>query len=132
MLYSAVLIIPADLKPEADVVGAVMGWGVTSYTIPLGDGEQITHFGLRANVDAQFIRWIKGLDPLPDDHADLAAPVIAAMIADFSPDPTVAPDLELGEGADEEAPVILWGRAHLDAVLEAHGLIETLAPVRAP
>ena len=132
MLYSAVLIIPADLKPEADAVGAAMGWGATSYTIPLGDGEKSTHFGLRADVDAQFIRWIKGLDQLPEDCAGLAAPVIAALIADFSPDPTVAPELELGEGADEDTSTILWGRAHLDAVLAAHGLIETCAPVPAP
>lgn len=132
MLYSAVLIIPAHLKPEADAVGAAMGWGMTSYTIPLGDGEQITHFGLRADVDAQFIRWINELDPLPENCADFAAPVIAALIADFSPDPTVAPELELGEGADEDAPSILWGRAHLDAVLAAHGLIETIAPVLSP
>ena len=110
MSHSAVLIIPADLKPQADAVGAAMGWGETSYTIPIGDGEQITHYGLRADVDAQFIRWIKGVDPIPDPAFQ---PVIDALIADFSPDPTY-------EG-DEPSPV-LWAREHLDAVLETMGL----------
>jgi hypothetical protein len=27
MRYSAVLIVPADLKPQADTLGAAMGWG---------------------------------------------------------------------------------------------------------
>jgi hypothetical protein len=118
--YSAVLIIPADLKPQADAVGAAMGWGPESYTIPLPNAKNPTHYALRADVDAQFIRWIKGLDPLPESCADLAAPVIAALIADFSPDPTV----EYGEGGDEVPPV-LWGREHLVAVLVAHGLVDT-------
>ena len=108
--HSAVLIIPADLKPQADAVGEAMGWGSTSYTIPIGDGEQVTHYGLRADVDAQFIRWIKGVDPLPDPSFQ---PVIDALIADFSPDPTY-------EGDDP--PPVLWGREHLDAVLLDQGL----------
>ena len=106
--HSAVLIIPADLKPQADAVGEAMGWGSTSYTIPIPDAEAPTHYGLRADVDAQFIRWIKGIEPLPESCADLAAPVIAALIADFSPDPTLEGD---------EPPPVLWGREHLDAVL---------------
>jgi len=114
--YSAVLIIPADLKPQADAVGAAMGWGPESYTIPLPNAKNPTHYALRADVDAQFIRWIKGIDPLPDPSA---APILDALIADFSPDPTV----EHGEG--DEVPPTLWGRAHLDAVITAHGLVDT-------
>lgn len=114
MQHSAVLIIPAALKPDADAVGAAMGWGPESYTIPLGDGETVTHYGSRPDVSEQLVRWIKGLDPLPEgmEHAQ---PVIDALIADFSPDPTF-------EGDDP--PPVLWGREHLDAVLAAEGLVE--------
>lgn len=112
MQYSAVLIIPADLKPDADAVGAAMGWGPVSYTIPLGTGDVVTHWGARADVNAQFIRWVRGVDPLPDGM-ESAQPVIDALQADFRPDPTY-------EGDDP--PPVLWGRAHLDAVLAAMGL----------
>jgi hypothetical protein len=119
MRYSAVLIVPADLKPQADTLGAAMGWGSESYTIPIPDAENPTHYGLRADVDAQFIRWIKGIEPLPESCADLAAPVIAALIWDFSPDPTIeAPE----DDETYSAPPVLWGRKHLDAVIAAHGL----------
>ena len=117
MQHSAVLIIPAALKPAADAVGAAMGWGPVSYTIPLSDdGEAVTHWGARADVSLPFLRWVRGLEPLPEgmEHAQ---PVIDALIADFSPDPT-------HEGDDP--PPVLWGRAHLDAVLAAHGLQITL------
>lgn len=91
-----------------------MGWGPVSYTIPLPDSDEPTHYGLRADVDEQFIRWIRGLDPLPESCVELAAPVLPELIADFSPDPTV----ELG--GEEDAPPVLWGRAHLDAAVAAH------------
>ena len=110
MQHSAVLIIPAALKSQADAVGAAMGWGEVSYTIALTDGTktgEVTHYAARADVPEQFVRWIKGVDPLPDPAAQ---PVIDALIADFSPDPWAA----------EKPP--LWGREHLDKVLEAMGL----------
>lgn len=110
MQYSAVLIIPAALKTQADTVGAAMGWGPVSYTIPLGDGETVTHYAARADVSGQFVRWVKGLDPLPDAAFQ---PIIEALVADFRPDPTY-------EGDDP--PPVLWGRAHLDAVLADQGL----------
>jgi hypothetical protein len=109
MKYSAVLIIPAALKPAADAVGEAMDWGPENYTIPLGDGETVTHYGCRANADDQFVAWITGAEPLPDPSAQ---PVVDALIWDFSPPPT-----------DPEGPT-LWGRAHLDAVLAARDLVE--------
>lgn len=112
MTYSAVLIIPAAMKSAADAVGEAMGWGPVSYTIPLGDGETVTHYAARADVSAPFIGWVRGLDPLPDPAAQ---PVIDALIADFSPDPSDAGD---------KAPPVLWGRAHLQAVVAATGLQE--------
>jgi hypothetical protein len=109
MQHSAVLIIPAAMKPHADAVGAAMGWGEQSYTIALGDGETVTHYAARTDVSTQFIRWIRGLDPLPDPQA---APVVAALVADFSPDPLAG---------DSDLPTV-WGREHLDRVLMAMGL----------
>lgn len=109
MDYSAVLIIPATLRAQADAIGAAMGWGDVSYTIPLapqGDTEP-THYGARADVSAQFMRWVRGLDPLPDPAFQS---VIDALIADFSPNPDAG-------GAPR-----LYGRQHLDAVLSEHGL----------
>jgi hypothetical protein len=115
MRYSAVLIVPADLKPQADTLGAAMGWGDESYTIPIiASGEAPTHYALRADVTEQFVRWIKGLDPLPVAGAE---PVMEALIWDFSPDPTIeAPE-------DDEtyaAPPVLWGRKHLDYVIQKY------------
>ncbi len=109
MEYSAVLIIPATLKDAADGVAQAMGWGQIAYTIPLGADQSVTHYACRADVSEQFTRWIKGVDPLPDD-AGSAQPIIDALIRDFSPDPD-----------DEEKPR-LWGRDHLDAVLAEQGL----------
>ena len=111
MRYSAVLIVPAEMKPQADALGAAMGWGPVSYTIPLGAEEAVTHYGARADVSGQFVRWVKGLDPLPDAAFQ---PVIDALVADFRPDPTYAGD---------DPPPVLWGRAHLDAVLADKGLV---------
>ena len=99
-MFSAVLIIPASLLPQANAVGEAMNWGPESYTIPLSeDGEAVTHWGLRADVDDQFVRWITGVDPLPDPSAQ---PVVDALIADFS----------AGE----------WGEAHLLRVLSENDL----------
>ena len=117
--YSAVLIIPAAMKPSADALGAAMGWGEVSYTIPLGNGENVTHYAARSDVSEQFIRWVKGLDPLPDPAAQ---PIIDTLIADFSPDPTV----ELAEGATP--PPVLWGKEHLEAVIAEHELVWMHAP----
>jgi hypothetical protein len=110
MTYSAVLIVPAAIKPQADAIGKAIGWGDVSYTIALGDGETITHYGARADVSAQFVGWVRGEHPLPDAAF---APVIAGIIADFSPNP---------DPAEDSAPVV-WGKAHLDRVLGATQLI---------
>lgn len=113
MRYSCVLIVPADKKVAADLVAAEMGWGPESYTIPLGAGGIITHYGARVDVSDEFVGWIKGSAPLPAAVADMAAPVISALIVDFSPDPTS--EAEYPQSA-------LWGRAHLQAVIARHGL----------
>lgn len=84
MQYSAVLIIPAPMKAQADAVGVAMGWGPESYTTPLGNDDIVTHYAARVDVREQFLGWVRGLEPLPDAAFQ---PVIDALIADFSPDP---------------------------------------------
>jgi hypothetical protein len=110
MQYSAVLIIPAALKTHADAVGEAMGWGPVSYTIPLGNGETVTHYGARADVSTQFVRWLRGDEPLPDPAFQA---IMAGLIADFSPDPV--PN-------DYSLPAI-WGNAHMTRAIDSAGLI---------
>ena len=109
MTYSAILIVPAALKAQADAIGKAMGWGDVSCTITLGDGETVTHYAARADVGAQFVGWVRGEQPLPDAAF---APIITQIIADFSPDP---------EPGEDSSPTV-WGKAHLDRVLETKGL----------
>jgi hypothetical protein len=101
VMQSAVLILPANLKTQGNTIGDAMGWGPESYTIPLSDnGADITHWGLRADVDEQFVRWITGVDPLPLPDANT---VLESLIYDFSENS-------------------LWGRDHLEYVCALHNL----------
>lgn len=52
--YSAVLIMPTALIDKANALGAAMGHGPDSYSVPLSDGEGVTHFGARARVRSSF------------------------------------------------------------------------------
>ena len=113
-MHSAVLILPIQLKAQGDAIGAAMGWGSPSYSIPLAaeGASEATHVGLRADVHPSFIDMIvaagQGVYPEAVPEAVLR-PVIEALIADFSPDPS-----------DPEKPV-LWGADHLEAVCATHG-----------
>ena len=103
-MQSAILILPADLKAQGNAVGEAMGWGPESYTIPLSNNSMdITHYGLRADVSDQFIRWITGVDALPIEGADV---VLASLIYDFS-------------GAEHN----LWGREHLEYVCNQNNFV---------
>lgn len=105
-MRSAVLILPTELKSQGNSVGDTMGWGPESFTIPLSDNKLgITHYGLRSDVDEQFIRWITGVDPLSLPEAQT---VLDALIYDFS-----------GETHN------LWGREHLEYVCNQHNLTIT-------
>ncbi len=102
-MQSAVLILPVELKSQGNAVGEAMGWGPESYTIPLStNGIDITHYGLRADVSDQFIRWITGVDPLPITDAD---EILTSLIYDFS-------------GSEHN----LWGREHLEYVCSNYNL----------
>lgn len=102
-MQSAILILPADLKSQGNAIGESMGWGPESYTIPLSNnGLDVTHYGLRADVSDQFIRWITGVDPLPIQGADA---VLASLTYDFS-------------GTEHN----FWGREHLEYVCGNYNL----------
>lgn len=114
-MHSAVLILPMALKTAGDQIGAAMGWGPVSYSIPLAaeGATEATHIGLRADVHSSFIQMIVAAQAghypgaLPES---LLAPVIASLIADFSP------------SASEVEKSVLWGADHFEAVCAAHGL----------
>lgn len=58
-MYSTVLIIPAALLTKANALGAALGHGPESYTVPLsGDGETVTHYGAHAVTSDTFIGLI--------------------------------------------------------------------------
>ena len=99
-MHSAVLIIPGSLKEEAEALCEALGWGPATFTIPIAavddETDLPTHWACRVDVSAQFARMVQGLEPL-DDPA--FATVFDALIADFSPDPSLGYD---------NGPV-LWG-----------------------
>jgi hypothetical protein len=60
-MYSTVLITPAALVTEANALGAALGHGPETYTVPLtADGETLTHWGAHAVTTASFIDLILG------------------------------------------------------------------------
>ncbi|ATI41946.1 hypothetical protein CBW24_07975 [Pacificitalea manganoxidans] len=66
--YSAVLIIPADLLDKANALGAAMGHGPESYSVPLSDGEGVTHFGARARVLPAFSAMLAAAGRIPQEN----------------------------------------------------------------
>lgn len=113
-MYSAVLILPKEHKEAGDQIGEVMGWGPVSYTIPLSTGQDLTHYGLRADVETTFVDMIedakRGTYP-SNLHIEALQSVISALIADFSPDST-----------DSEKPV-MWGAEHFEYVCDKYRLV---------
>lgn len=99
-MTSAVLIIPAALKPAADAVGSAMGWGPENYTVPLSNdgGQTLTHFACRTDVTPGFMALLADPPAIPG-----VAAVLSALIVDLSE--------------------TLWGGDHLDAALAANGMV---------
>lgn len=104
-----------------------MGWGPENYTLALSsDGENITHWACRTDVDQVFIATLlaAGYDlsraGLPLDQIAEVQAVLDAM-----PEPPVIPagaamvlvalDIDLSE--------VLWGAAHASAAMDARGLV---------
>jgi hypothetical protein len=95
-MTSAVLIAPAALRLPANAIGEAMGWGPDSYTIPISaDGADVTHYGCRADVSAEFVALIAAAQAgeLPPGLPPEAAGVIAALIIDLSDELTDEPHL---------------------------------------
>lgn len=56
MAYSTVIIVEAAHREAANAMGAALGYGPGTYTVPLSDdGETITHFGAHAVTSADYI-----------------------------------------------------------------------------
>jgi hypothetical protein len=106
-MQSAVLILPIELKEAGDKIGEAMGWGPVSYTIPLSSGQDLTHYGLRADVSQTFIDMIEAAksgtypDAIPES---IIKPVVENLIADFS--------------------TTLWGYDHFQEVLNKYNMIQ--------
>lgn len=113
-MHSAVLIIPISLKNEADYMCEALGWGPTTFTIPIvaldDETGSPTHWAFRADVSTNFAGMVRGLTP--SDNPAFAT-VLKALFADFLPDPALA---------DDDSPA-LWVWEHFGAVLARQGLI---------
>lgn len=96
-MTSAVLIVPAAIRPAAEVFGQSQGWGPSNFAVPLSadGGSSITHYACRADVGPNF-------DDLFLDPPEGAEGLAEIVIRDFSD--------------------TLWGEAHFNAVIAAHGM----------
>lgn len=61
--FSAVLIVPADLLTEANALGAALGHGPESYTVPIG--YPVTHYGARSRVQVGFMAALAAVGHIP-------------------------------------------------------------------
>ena len=68
--YSAILIVPADLLDRANALGAALGHGPESYTVPLGDEEKPSHYGSRSRVQPIFIATLAAAGAVPAEELD--------------------------------------------------------------
>jgi hypothetical protein len=129
--FSAVLIVPAHLLTEANALGAALGHGPTSYTVPIGD--PVTHYGSRSRVVLSFIAVLAAVGHVPQSewerlgltqaHVEAAGPVvagldleahglteadrdavIAGLVSDFRDEASVVPSQHFSEIAATVAP----------------------------
>lgn len=54
MAWSTVLIIPAALLDKANLLGAALGYGPESYTVPIPSDGEATHYGAHTLASAEF------------------------------------------------------------------------------
>lgn len=78
-MTSAVLIVPAAIRPAAEIFGQSQGWGPSNFTVPLSadGGLTITHYGCRTDVGPNF-------DDLFLDPPQGAESLADVVIRDFS------------------------------------------------
>lgn len=92
-MLSCVLILPLSQVATGNAVGAAMGWGPNSYSIPLSaDGaDPATHMGLHTWATEEFQQMI-ATGYYPPDLADAGIEqaafddMMAALISSFWPD----------------------------------------------
>lgn len=110
-MLSCVLIIPAALQIKANALAVLMGWGPSSYSVPLSatGAEPATHYGLHTWATPEFVGMLQGASQgqMPAELVEAGYPpsdfaaVIGGLIASVRPD--------LG--------------GHFTAVLAANGLV---------
>lgn len=104
-MLSCVLILPVDLVPVGDAVGAAMGWGPKNYTVNLRSSSGLTHMGLHAWVTEGFRDLVvSGAYPPALADAGITEPAHQAMTAAL-----ISSFQALADG-------------HFDQVCAAHGL----------
>lgn len=54
MSYSTVLIVPTALRDRANLLGAALGYGPTSYTVPIPPDAPPSHWGAHTYAGAEF------------------------------------------------------------------------------
>lgn len=107
MTWSTVLIIPAALLDKANLLGAALGYGPESYTVPIPAEGEATHYGAHTMASAEFFNLVAAaqsgsLPPLDwpaagltegDVLAVLAALMVSAPGSPLDPDgmPTASP-----------------------------------------
>lgn len=85
-IHHAVIILPAALRDAGNAVAEQMGWGPNNYSVPLTDGEEITHYGLSTVMqdDAAQMFTAAQAGTYPEGF-ESAAPVVEAMHMDIRP-----------------------------------------------
>lgn len=119
-MTSAVMIVPAALRDDANALGEELGWGPGNFSVPLSaDGsEPATHYGAcAASVGAEFL----DLALWPDEETAL---MLGEMVGTEVPAPA--------EDADPDAVAATYGpwiraggsvSAHWRQMLELAGLV---------
>ena len=79
--HSAVLILPAAYREAGNALSAEMGWQPVdavpgTYSVPLMTGDDLTHWGCRADVTQSFMDMVA--NPTPETQ-----PLIDVLIYDF-------------------------------------------------
>lgn len=86
-MYSLVLIIPADLRDDANALAEALGHGPSNYSVPLSPtgGEPATHWGLHTWAQQSFIDMLEA-DAMPkglEQYAMVKDAVISSVRTDM-------------------------------------------------
>lgn len=86
MAWSTVLIVPAALLEKANLLGAALGYGPESYTVPIPADGEASHYGAHTLASAEFFDLIAAahsgaLPPLDWPAAGLTEGDVLAVLA---------------------------------------------------